>query len=103
MPVVSPSISLCACVLLLAHLVVLPFLHEYVCVFFCLSVCLCVSSSVCVCPWCAASKAWHFALTGLSSISGSVLGLKLGGRRDEGRLRHTCRCTHFLKFCLDRA
>lgn len=58
-----------------------------VCVSVC--VCSCVSFWVCVCPWCAASKAWRVALTGLSSIRGSALGLKLGGRREEGRWRHT--------------
>lgn len=59
------------------------------CYLFVLNVCECVSSSVSlsvsVCPLCVAGIAWRVALTGLSSISGSALGLKLGGRREEGR------------------
>lgn len=82
------------------------FSHEYaretfclsacvcVCELFRLRVCLCATCSVCVCPWCAASKAWRVALTGLSSISGSALGLKLGGRREEARWRDTGTHTH---------
>lgn len=75
-------------------------LSVYLFSFWCISLCylfawrpmsfsISVCVSLCVCPLCAASKPWHVALTGLSSINGSALGLKLGGRRKKGWWTHT--------------
>lgn len=59
----------------------------------CVCVCFLCVFAVCVCPQRAAGKAWHVALTGLSSINGSALGLNEkggGGRRDGGDTQTPC-------------
>lgn len=82
-------------------------LHECKCMlgfFFlllpCFLVCLCFLCvfAVCVCPQRAAGKAWHVALTGLSSINGSALGLNEEGGEKEGRRRHTNTARNFWRF-----